>query len=91
MTSTDLLPSLRDLIVHLHRGNATQAETIVTRISGYLDGASPSAAAPELEKHVQQTKFAIDEVRILLTAGDFKGAAVAARDAVKEWQQGDKV
>ena len=38
-------------------------------------------------QRAQQTMFAIDEVRMLLSQRDFEGATTAARDAAKEWRQ----
>lgn len=79
--------TIRDLSVHLHRGNAGQAESIVVEVAEYLkevllSGADP--LSPDMQR-AQQTMFAIDEVRVLLTQRDFEGAAAAARDAAKEW------
>jgi hypothetical protein len=89
LNSSELIASLRDLIVHLHRGNAAQAESLLTDVAGYLKQVMQSGADPgSLDmKRTQQTQFAIDEVRTLLTEGDFEGAAAAARDAAKEWRQ----
>jgi len=89
VNSLDLIASLRDLIVHLHRGNGTQAETIVVDVTGHLEGLMRSGADPasfEMQR-AQQTTFAIEEVRILMADHDFEGAASAARDAAKEWRQ----
>ena len=90
LNSTDVLSSIRDLILHLHRNNAAQAELIVTDVAGYLKGVMQSGADPgSIDMlRTQQTMFAIDEVRMLLSQGDFDGAAVAARDAAKEWRHG---
>src|SRR5438477_6817486 len=89
LNSTDVIASLRDLIVHLHRGNGTQAESIVTDVAACLKEVMLSGADPgSLDmQRTQQTMFAIDEVRILLSQRDFEGAAAAARDAAKEWRQ----
>jgi hypothetical protein len=89
LTPADMITSLRDLIVHLHRGNGEQAETLVTAVSGYLKAVMLSGADPASfdMQRAQQTMFAIDEVRMLLTQGDFEGAASAARDSAKEWKQ----
>jgi hypothetical protein len=89
LNSTDVLSSIRDLILHLHRNNASQAESIVSDVAGYLKGVMQSGADPgsvDMQR-TQQTMFAIDEVRMLLSQKDFDGAAVAARDAAKEWRQ----
>jgi hypothetical protein len=89
LNSLDVMASIRDLIVHLHRGNGPQAESIVTSIAGYLKETILSDTDPgclDLQR-AQQTMFAIDEVRVLLTQRDFDGAEVAARDAAKEWRQ----
>ena len=88
--SSDVLASIRDLVVHLHRGNGTQAEAIVTDVAGYLNGVLLSGADPASSgmRQAQQTMFAIDEVSILLAQSDFDGAASAARDAATEWRQG---
>jgi hypothetical protein len=89
LNSTDVLASIRDLILHLHRNNAVQAESIVTDVAGYLKGVMQSGADPASVDmlRTQQTMFAIDEVRMLLSQRDFDGAAIAARDAAKEWRQ----
>ena len=89
MNPTDLIASLRDLVVHLHRGNGKQAETLVVEVAGYLKGIMLSGEDPRSSgmHRAQQTMFAIDEVRTLLAQSDFEGAATAARDAAKEWKQ----
>ena len=89
LSSTDVLVSIRDLIGHLHRGNAAQAESIASDVAGYLKGVMQSGADPaSLDmQRTQQTMFAIDEVRTLLAQRDFEGAATGARDAAKEWRQ----
>ena len=92
LNSSQVLSGIRDLIVHLHRGNATQAETIVLKVSKHLktvlqSGDDPSGA--EMQR-TQQTMFAIDEVRLLLEQGDFTAAGVSARDAEREWRQPQK-
>ena len=89
LNPSEVIASLRDLIVHLHRGNTAQAESILTDVAAYLKQVMQSGADPgSLDmKRTQQTLFAIDEVRTLFTEGDFEGAAVAARDAAKEWRQ----
>jgi hypothetical protein len=93
LNSSEVIASLRDLIVHLHRGNRAQAETIVTDVAGYLKEVMTSGADPETldMQRTQQTMFAIDEVRMLLSQGDFEGAGAAARDAAKEWRSQPKV
>jgi hypothetical protein len=89
LNTTEVIASLRDLIVHLHRGNSAQAEAILTNVSAYLKKNMESGDDPESVemKRTQQTLFAIEEVRTLFTDGDFEGAATAARDAAKEWRQ----
>jgi hypothetical protein len=89
LNSSDVFTSIRDLIVHLHRGNDTQSESIVTDVAAYLKEVMLSGADPgNLDmQRAQQTMFAIDEVRMLLAQRDFEGAATAARDAAKEWKQ----
>ena len=89
LNASELIANLRDLIVHLHRGNAAQSETLLTNVAAYLKQVMASGADPNSEEmlRTQQTQFAIDEVRLLLTDGDFEGAAAAARDAAKEWRQ----
>jgi hypothetical protein len=88
LNSSDVIPSIRDLIVHLHRGNGQQAELIVTDVAGYLKETIGSRADPGslAMQRAQQTMFAIDEVGTLLSQRDFEGAAIAARDAAKEWR-----
>lgn len=88
MTPSDVIASIRDLTVHLHRGNAPQAESIVTDVTEYLKEIILSPAdpgSPEIQR-AQQTMFAIEEVRMLMSQRDFEGAATAARDAAKEWR-----
>lgn len=88
MSSSDVIASIRDLTVHLHRGNGSQAESIVADVAGYLNEIILSPADPgnpEIQR-AQQTMFAIEEVRMLLSQRDFEGAATAARDAGKEWR-----
>jgi hypothetical protein len=88
MSSSDVIASIRDLTVHLHRGNGAQAESIVADVAGYLNEiiVSPSNAENPDVQRAQQTMFAIEEVRMLLSQRDFEGAATAARDAGKEWR-----
>ena len=85
---TDMIEGLRDLTVHIHRGNATQAETIAADIAKRLQGMVRSGedAGSFGTKRAQQTLFAIQEVGILLGEGDMTGALSAARDAAKEWR-----
>jgi hypothetical protein len=93
LNSSQVLSGIRDLIVHLHRGNATQAESIVSNVSQHLKDVLQSGADPgdaEMQR-TQQTMFAIDEVRLLLSQGDFSAAGVSARDAEREWRQPAKV
>lgn len=89
LNPSEVIASLRDLIVHLHRGNVAQAESILTDVAAYLKQVMQSGADPgSLDmQRTRQTMFAIDEVRTLFTEGDLDGAAIAARDAAKEWRQ----
>jgi len=89
LNSSDVIASLRDLIVHLHRGNGKQAESLVTDVAAYLKEVMLSGDDPgSLDmQRAQQTMFAVDEVRTLLSQEDYEGAATAARDAAKEWKQ----
>jgi len=88
LNSSDMVASIRDLVVHLHRGNGEQAELVVTDVAGCLKEIMLSGADPESldMQRAQQTMFAIDEVRMLLAQRDFEGAATAARDAAREWK-----
>jgi hypothetical protein len=88
LNSSEVIASIRDLIIHLHRGNGPQAESIVTGVAGYLKEVMQSRADPgSLDmQRAQQTMFAMDEVRMLLSQRDYEGAATAARDAAKEWR-----
>ena len=81
--------NIKDLIVHLHRGNGGRAESIVDDVAGRLKEIMHSGMDPKSfpMQRAQQTMFAIDEVRILLAQRDFDGAVDAARDAGKEWKQ----
>jgi hypothetical protein len=87
VNSSDMTASMRDLIVHLHRGNGAQAETIVEDVAAFLKTtlSGTDASSPNMHR-AQQTMFALDEVRMLLEARDYGGAAAAARDAQKEWK-----
>lgn len=89
LNPSDVLGSLRDLIVHLHRSNGPRAEAIVVDVSICLKQVIESGADPGSEdmQRTQQTIFAIEEVRVLLEQRDYEGAAIAARDAAKEWRQ----
>jgi hypothetical protein len=89
MDSSEVIANIRDLIVHLHRGNGTQAESIVTNVAGHLKGIMLSGDDPAGfgMQRAQQTMFALDEVRLLLAQQDYSAAATAARDAAKEWKQ----
>ena len=84
--SSDMIEGLRDLTVHIHRGNATQAGSIVTDISKRLQGIIGSGDDAVSKQRAQQTLFAIQEVGILLSENDLSGALTAARDAAKEWR-----
>jgi len=87
--STHVTTGIRDLIIHLHRGNGGQAESIVDDVVGRLKDIMLSGMDPASfpMQRAQQTMFAIDEVRMFLAQRDFNGAVDAARDAGKEWQQ----
>lgn len=86
LESSELLARLRDLTIYLHRGNRLEAESTVTEIAEHLKAILAGSANADTER-VQQTFFAIDEVRTLLSQGDFDGAASAARDAAREWRE----
>jgi hypothetical protein len=79
LTSSDLSGSLRDLVVHLHRSNGPQAEAIVSGVSAFLKDKLLSKADPASEEmqRAQQTMFALDEVRMCLSQGDFEAATRA--------------
>lgn len=79
--------NLRDLTVHLHRGNTAEAKTIAAQAAEQLQEIIRSDE-PEsvLIARAQQTMFAIEEVRIMLSQDDVNGALAAARDAAKEWR-----
>jgi len=80
--------NLRDLTVHLHRGNAAEAKTIASQAAEQLQEIIQAGVEPEgvLIGRAQQTMFAIEEVRIMLSQDDVNGALAAARDAAKEWR-----
>lgn len=84
--SSEFLARIRDLTVLLNRGNRLEAESTVTEIAEYLKAMLLSPANENTER-AQQTFFAVDEVRTLLSQGDFDGAASAARDAAREWKE----
>lgn len=79
--------NLRDLTVHLHRGNTAEAKRIAAQAAEQLQEIIQSDE-PEsvLIGRAQQTMFAIEEVRIMLSQDDANGALAAARDAAKEWR-----
>jgi hypothetical protein len=80
--------NLRDLTVHLHRGNTAEAKNIAALAAEQLQEIIKSGVEPEgiLMGKAQQTMFAIEEVRIMLSQDDVNGALAAARDAAKEWR-----
>jgi hypothetical protein len=88
LNSSDVLASIRDLVVHLHRNNNAQAQVILSDVTAYLKEVIASGADPQTPdmQRAQQTMFAVDEVRTLLAQEDFGGASAAARDAAKEWK-----
>ena len=85
---SDVAAGLRDLAVHVHRGNAAQAESLVASVAKRLQGiiSSSDKTGSFLQQQAQQTLFALEEVGTLLGEGDFRGALAAARDAGKEWK-----
>jgi hypothetical protein len=89
LSPADVIVNLRDLIVFLHRGNVPKAESIASSVAGCLSEILSSGADPKTPEvyRAQQTSFAIEEVRTLLAQRDLNGAAIAARDAAKEWKQ----
>ena len=77
--------SIRDLIVHLTKGNGKQAGALVTEISQTLE--TMSSAPGQLDgDRLQLTLSAIGEAKLLLAEKDLWGAASAAREAAKEWR-----
>lgn len=89
VNSSALTASIRDLALHLHRGNSGLAESLVEQIAQTLKELMHSGSDPQsfsMQK-AQQTAFAIDEVRLLMAQRDLSGALDAARDAGKEWKQ----
>jgi len=78
----NVVANLRDLTVHLHRGNAAAATTIASQAAEQLQEIIASGD----DGRAQQTLFAIEEVRIMLSQDDVNGALAAARDAAKEWR-----
>jgi hypothetical protein len=86
---SNVVANLRDLTVHLHRGNAAAAKTIAAQAAEQLQEIIVSGEEPgsSLIGRAQQTLFAIEEVRIMLAQDDVNGALAAARDAGKEWRQ----
>ena len=85
LDSSNVVANLRDLTVHLHRGNTAEARTIVVEAAERLQEVILSGDEPEIGR-AQQTLFAIEEVRIMLSQDDVNGALAAARDAAKEWR-----
>ena len=87
MDSSQVAANIRELIVHLERGNASRSEAIVADVSVFLKGLLKSKADPQgaAINRAQQTMFALDEVRLMLAEQNFRGATAAARDARTEW------
>jgi hypothetical protein len=80
--------NIRELVVQLSRGNIARAvplaESVRTDLDAILASDTDAGSTPKLQ--AQQTKFAIDEVRMLVEQQDLRGALDAARDAAKEWR-----
>lgn len=89
VNSTELTASIRDLALHLHRGNSGLAESLVEQIAQTLKELMHSGMDPQSFPmlRARQTAFAIDEVKLLMSQRDLNGALDAARDAGKEWKQ----
>ncbi len=60
------------------------AESVRTDLDAILTSDIDVGSMPKLQ--AQQTKFAIDEVQMLVKQQDLRGALDAARDAAKEWR-----
>ena len=85
---SNVVANLRDLTVQLHRGNATEATKIAAMAAGQLQEiVSGAGSEGVMIQRAQQTLFAIEEVRIMLSQDDVNSALAAARDAAKEWRQ----
>jgi hypothetical protein len=87
---SDLVTSIRDLIVYVHRGNTARAESVLNQVADRLADLMTSGLYSQSATmgRAQQTMFALDEVRLLLAERDLNGALIAARDAGKEWNSG---
>lgn len=83
----DVTASIREIILHLSRGNEERVEALRADVTAYLKGIIESGQDPSGAefKRAQQTMFAMDELAIQLEERNVRGAAAAARDAVKEW------
>jgi len=83
LNSSEVTANIRELIVHLERGNASRSEAIVADVSVFLNGLLKSKTDPPgaAMNRAQQAIFAIDEVR----PQNFPSATAAARDARNEW------
>lgn len=77
--------SIRDLIVHLTKGNGKQAGVLVAEITQTLETLSLAEHAPAGDR-LQLTISAIGEAKLLMAEKDLWGAASAAREAAKEWR-----
>lgn len=85
--SSNLVANLRELAVLLRRGNTEAAEPILEKVASFLQtviAAGPGASDGDY-KRAEQTMFAIDDLRAMLSEGDFTAAAAGAMDAAKEW------
>jgi hypothetical protein len=87
---SDLVISLRELIVYVHRGNTARAESVLNHVADRLTDLMNSGldSKSAIMGRAQQTMFALDEVRLTLAERDLNGALIAARDAGKEWNSG---
>lgn len=85
---TDVTANTRELIVQLSRGKRVEARVLAERVGSDLSqilASGPDRIYTSMHE-VQQTKFALDEVLLLVDQNDMGGALDAARDAAKEWR-----
>jgi hypothetical protein len=80
---------LRELISQLEIGNIEQATVRVVDAIDVLKRASrPTIAAEDFgSRRVQETMYALDGTRMRLGNSDLVGSLVAARVALKKWEQ----
>lgn len=87
MDSFEVAANFREIAVLLRRGNIATAGPVLEQVAAHLRTSMQTAAGSSDadSKRAEQATFAIEEIRVLLSEGNFRGAAAAAAEAAKEW------